>query len=179
MTDEEIVALIQKGNKDKFGLIIDRYQKKLFWYVKNLINQADEEVDDLVEDVLIKTYENIQDFEISKKFSSWIYRIAHNKAVDYMKKAKIKITTIEDKEELIKKEEKLMEDLMIENEKKELVAKAIGKLEIKYKEVILLYFFEDKNYEEISDILRIPTSNVGVLLMRGKEKLKKNLNSKI
>lgn len=175
MSDEEIVVQIQKGKVDEYGLIIDRYQKKLFWYVKNLVNQADEEVEDLVEETLIKAYRNIQSFEKGKKFSSWIYRIAHNQAVDFIKKAKLKVTTIEDKEELIEKEEKLMEDLMIENEKKVMVAEAIGKLDIKYKEIVLLYFFEDKSYEEISDILHIPVNNVGVLLFRAKEKLKKKL----
>ncbi len=101
MTDEEIVVLVQKGEVENFGLIIDKYQRKLFWYVKNLINQADGEVEDLVEEVLIKAYQNIQGFETDKKFSSWIYRIAHNLAVDFMKKSKLKTTTIEDKEELI------------------------------------------------------------------------------
>lgn len=175
MSDEEIVVQVQNGKVDEYGLIIDRYQKKLFWYVKNLINQTDEEVEDLVEETLVRAYQNIQGFEKGKKFSSWIYRIAHNQAVDFIKKAKLKTTSIEDKEELIEKEEKLMEDLMIEDENKTMVADAIGKLEIKYKEIILLYFFENKSYEEISDILHIQTTNVGVLLFRAKEKLKKIL----
>lgn len=179
MTDEEVIVLIQKGDTEKFGLIIDKYQKKLFWYVKNLINQPDEEIEDQVEEVLIKTYQNIQGFETNKKFSSWIYRIAHNLAIDFMKKSKLKITLIEDKEELIEKEEKLMEDLMIESERKKLVAEAVSKLEIKYKEVVLLYFFENKSYEEISDILHISISSVGVILLRAKEKMKKTLNSKL
>ena len=129
MTDEEIVILIQKGDTEKYELIIDKYQKKLFWYVKNLINQADEEIEDQVEEVLIKAYENIQGFDSRKKFSSWIYRIAHNLAVDFMKKSKLKTTTIEDKEELIEKEEKLMEEMEIEKENKKRVANAIEKLE--------------------------------------------------
>ena len=63
----------------------------------------------------------------------------------------------------------------MEKENKKRVANAIEKLEIKYKEVVLLYFFDEKSYEEMSDILHVPVSNIGVLLFRAKEKLKKIL----
>lgn len=173
MTDEEVVEKVQEGDVDKFGEIIDRYQGKLFGYMKNLVNQKNEDVEDLVADTLLKTYENIQGFDTKKKFSSWIYRIAHNRAIDYFKKRKVIITEIEDKEEFLMSNDKLLEEVEIEKEQSKLITESINKLEIKYKEVVLLYYYEEKSYEEISDILKIPTSNVGVLLHRAKEKLKR------
>lgn len=175
VSDEKIVKLIQGGKVEKFGEIIERYQGKLFGYIKNLINQNNMEVEDVVEDTLISAYQNLNGFDTSKKFSSWIYRIAHNKAIDYFKKKRLKKESLEDKDETIESNKKLIEELEIEKENKAMVNKAVDKLELKYKEVVVLYFFEDKSYEEISDILHISTSSVGVLLFRAKIILKKIL----
>jgi RNA polymerase sigma-70 factor (ECF subfamily) len=176
VSDEKIVKLIQGGEKEKFGEIIKRYQGRLFGYIKNLINQNNMEVEDVVEDSLISAYENLNGFDTSKKFSSWIYRIAHNKAIDYFKKKRIKSEEIDSRDEILEtRNEKLIEELEIEKEEKKVVARAIENLELKYREVVLLYYFEEKSYEEISDILHIPVSNVGVLLFRAKIMLKKIL----
>ena len=78
MTDEEIVRLVQLGEKEKYGEIVERYERQLLIYVRRLINQREEEVEDLVQDVFISAYVNIQGFDHKLKFSSWIYRIAHN-----------------------------------------------------------------------------------------------------
>lgn len=176
VSDEKIIKIIQDGDKEKFGEIIGRYQGRLFGYIKNLINQNNMDVEDVVEDTLVSAYENLNGFDTTKKFSSWMYRIAHNKAVDYFKKKRLKTEDIEDKSETLKTgKEKLIEELEIEKERKIMVTKAVKSLELKYKEVILLYYFEDKDYGEISDILHISVSSVGVLLYRAKEKLKKIL----
>jgi RNA polymerase sigma-70 factor (ECF subfamily) len=175
MTDEEVVELVQKGDKNKFGEIVERYQEKLFWYVKGVINQNNEEVEDVVQEVFLSSYENILSFDCNKKFSSWIYRIAHNKAIDTFRKKRVKKESIEDYDEFFGNDDKLLEELQIDKEKEESVEKAINKLELKYKEVVRLYYFDQKSYDEISDILRIPTGNVGVLLFRAKSILKKEL----
>lgn len=178
MTDNEVVALILSGEKEKFGEIIDRYQSKLYGYLRNFTNQEPEVVEDLVSEVLINCYTNLQSFDNNKSFSSWIFRIAHNRAIDFFKKNK-NIKTINNSDdwlENIASEEKLFEDLEIEAENKKELAETLVGLELKYREVIMLYFFEDKSYEEISDILHIPVSNVGVWLHRAKEKLRKLIN---
>lgn len=175
MTDEQIVKLVQGGEIEEYGKIVKAYEGRLYGYVRNLTNQGREEVEDLVEDILIKGYENIQGFDITKSFSSWIFRIAHNTAIDFFKKKKLKQENIEDKEEILISNDKLIEELEIEKEEKKLIQKALEKLELNYKEVIILYFFEERSYEEIADILHTSTSNVGVLLSRSKEKLKKIL----
>jgi len=173
VTDEEIVRLVQEGNVEKYSLIMGSYQKRIYGYLRNLTNQSPEEVEDLTQEVFISAYQNLQSFETNKKFSSWIFRIAHNKAVDFFKKRKVKMTSSEEYEEIIDGGEKLLEEIEIEKENRIEVMRAVECLELKYKEVVLLYFFDNKSYEEISDILRIPVNNVGVLLYRAKEKLKK------
>lgn len=172
-TDEEIIEKVKKGNSELYGVIVEKYRSLLMRYVRRVTNQAEEEVEDIVQEVFIKGYENVQSFDQTKKFSSWIYRIAHNLCIDFFRK-KIPITSvIEDGEELFESGEKLIEELAMEKEKAEEVVRAVERLELKYREVILLYYFEEKSYDEISDILHINTSNVGVLLLRAREKLKK------
>lgn len=171
--DEGIVRKVQKGEIEAYGEIVKRYDKLLFRYIKRVTNQQNEEVEDLLQDTFVRSYENIQGFDTKKKFSSWIYRIAHNICIDHFRKKRLIKLDIEDQEEWLGSGEKLIEDLEIEKEDKKRVVEAVEKLELKYKEVIVLYYFEEKSYEEISDILHIQTSNVGVILKRGKEKMKK------
>ena len=177
MTDEEVAQQVQNGQKEQYAEIVERYEGKLFGYIRKLINQPAEEVEDLLQEVFISAYVNIKGFDTHKQFSSWIYRIAHNKAIDYFKKRRFKKVTAldEDNEEWIVTKEKLQEELEIETEERKRIKQAIRALDWHYKEVITLYFFEEKSYEEISDILHVPTTNVGVLLHRAKSKLKKNL----
>lgn len=175
MSDEELIKIIVEGDREKFGEIIERYQEKIFGYLKNLTNQSNEEIEDLMAEVFINGYTNLQSFDTKKKFSSWIFRIAHNRAIDFFKKRKIKTKTMEESEEMIGDGKKIFEEIEIEKEERKRVNQAVEKLEIKYREVILLYFYDERSYEEISDILHIPTSNVGVLLYRAKDKLKKLL----
>lgn len=175
INDEKIVAKVKSGNTELYGKIVGKYQLPLLRYVKRVTNQENEEVEDIVQDIFIKAYENIQGFDDTKKFSSWLYGIAHNTCIDFFRSNRQKTNVGDEFEELIPSKDELIEDLLIEKEKKVEVAKAIRKLELKYREVILLYFFEEKSYEEIGDILKINKTHVGVLLLRAKEKLKKIL----
>lgn len=177
MTDEEIVDLVQQGDKDKYDEIVKRYENKLFVYLKNLTNQPTEEIEDLLQEVFIKSYINLQSFDSKKKFSSWIYRIAHNQAVDFIKHKQFKKQIIDDNEEFIDNKEKLIEELEIEHEQERLIQSRITLLNLKYREVIILFYFENKSYEEISDILHIPVSHVGVLIFRARKELKNKLKS--
>ena len=173
MVDEEIVELVKKGNTEAFGEIVEKYQGPILGYIRKMINQTTEEAEDLTQEVLISAYENINGFERGRKFSSWIYRIAHNKAIDYFKKRKVKTSQIEDMEELLMENKQLIEDLEIQKEEIKKLRMAVEKLELNFREIIVLNYFEEKSYEEISDILKIPVNNVGVLLYRARKLLKK------
>jgi RNA polymerase sigma-70 factor (ECF subfamily) len=175
MTDEEIIKLVVNGDVEKYGEIINRFEKRLRGFIKKFIGN-NLEVDDLVEDSLISAYQNLNGFDFKLKFSSWILRIAHNKTVDFIKRKKPNL--VGDELDDVKEDKKLIEELEIEKENKIELHRAIDKLELKYKEIIVLYFFEEKSYEEISDILHITISNVGVMLSRAKEKLKKYYEKK-
>lgn len=173
LSDEEIVERVQKGERGQFGVVIDRYQEKLARYVRKMTSLREEDVEEVVAESLIRAYENIQEFDKRKKFSSWIYRITHNRTIDYWRKNKNQVALTEEAEELREDGKKLAEEMEIENEQKERVGKALERLELKCKEVLVLYYFEEKSYEEIADILRLSVSSVGVRLYRAKKELKR------
>ena len=75
MTDEEIALRVQRGDADAYGTLIERYQAKLMRYARKFLVDS-EDATDIVQDIFIKTYENIQSFDATRRFSPWIYRIA-------------------------------------------------------------------------------------------------------
>ena len=121
----------------------------------------------------IKAFVNLRGFDTRRKFSSWIYRIVHNEAVNEIKKGSKLINWSAEKWKRQEGDSEDMVDKMSEQEVVALLEKNLGKMELKYKEVLVLYYLEEKSYEEISEILRVPMGTVGVRISRAKIQLKK------
>lgn len=176
-TDNELVEIIRGGNQLLFAELITRYQQKLFYYVNRLINHPDD-AEDTVQDVFLKVYKNLHSYNTQLKFSSWIYRIAHNEAVNWLRQnTKYIKESIEQSEYL---ENTLADDhnIAVELDVKDSLEKtsqAINRLPKKYQEVLILKFVEEKSYEEIADILHKPVNTVGVLINRARKLLKNSL----
>jgi len=175
VSDNDLVKEIKK-DPELYSRIIERYQGKLFAYIYRLVGDK-EEAEDLLQDVFIKSYRNLSSFDVERKFSSWIYRIAHNEAVNYIKRKSLKrfiswesITATKDKLEMSSVEEGADKAWLRKETEKE-VDDAIEQLPLKYRQVLLLRYFSDKSYEEISDILGKPVNTVGTLIKRAKNKL--------
>ena len=170
LSDEQLVEIIRKDNQELYSEIIKRYDQKLSHYLRKFIYDQDE-LEDVLQVVFIKVYKNLYGFNINRKFSSWIYRIAHNEALNHLRKySKERISLDEVEYKII--DEKI--DVGGDVDKKilkENIEKLLKKIREKYREPLILFYFEQKSYEEISDILRIPTSTVGTLISRGKKML--------
>ncbi len=173
LSDEELAKLVQKGETDKFGVLMERYQAKLFRYGRKFLYDSDN-IEDVVQEVFIKTYQNINSFDTSQRFSPWIYRIAHNTYVNAIKKSSIGPTYLVDFDALVS--HTVVDDPIVrekeQKEMKEVVDRGLSLIEPKYREILVLYFIEELSYKEISDILRIPIGTVGVRIMRAKEILR-------
>lgn len=174
-TDEEIVSMVQKGDIESFGLIMRRFEPKLLRYGTKFMSDRDD-IKDLVQEVFIKSYTNIQSFDITKRFSPWIYRIAHNEFINLIKKKKLKPLLFFDADEIFPHPiaEETADSRANEREFKEAMQVGLRELDPKYREVIVLYYFENLNYEEIAEVLHIPISTVGVRLNRAKSLFKKS-----
>lgn len=174
ISDEELVEQTRERDPEMYREIIVRYQSKLLRYAEKITNNR-ESAADVVQQAFIKAYKNLHGFNINRKFSSWIYRIVHNEAINYIKKHQREIKTsdmsIFDRFGGSDTTNEVVDELEAREMQKNLLDK-IEQLPVKYKAPLLLFFYEDKSYEEISDILRIPTGTVGTQINRGKKQLK-------
>ena len=176
-SDEEIVALSLQ-DQAHFGELISRYEVKLDRYITRLGVRTVEDRQDVLQEVFIKVYKNLNGFDTTMKFSSWIYRIAHNEAISWYRRQRVRPEghLVQDSETIFlmwEGESDSAEHLFDESVNAKEVTRAISELDQKYRAAIILRFFEHKEYEEISDILKIPTGSVGTLIHRGKQQLKK------
>jgi len=174
-TDTQLVKMALENAED-FIHIMKKYEIQLLVYIKRLTNIPTEDAQDLLQEVFIKTYQNLNGFDQSLKFSSWIYRITHNHTISSFRKNKNaqKNISLEDNEELFKR---LTDDTDLKKDldqkiQKEKIATALSKLDIKYREVLILKYLEDKDYSEISNILQKPQGTIATLLNRAKIKFK-------
>jgi RNA polymerase sigma-70 factor, ECF subfamily len=169
LIDEKVVEIVRNNDNEIYAEIVKRYQEKLLRYASYLVKD-EEKAADVVQSTLIKAYVNLNSFNTSKKFSSWIYRITHNEAMNIVKKYKKEVVMQDgfDGESEI--------DIEKEYDKKELkqmVRKCLDGIPLKYKESLSLYYLEEKSYKEISDILRIPIGTIGTRINRGKLLMRK------
>jgi len=182
-TDAQWVALSLK-NPDAFGPLVDRYEAKLSRYIRRLSGLEKESVQDVLQEVFIKTYTHLNDYNPQLSFSSWIYRITHNETINHLRKNKKQtILPLESEDE---ESTKLIEvlrsevDVEAELERKQLIEKiqqTIGQLPGRYREILVLRYMEDLDYQEISDILKMPMGTVATQINRAKKKFKEGWNA--
>lgn len=180
MSDVEMVrlALVEQAF---FAHIITRYEAKLNRYLRRLGVNNDDDRADVLQDIFIKVYKNLHGYNQSLPFSSWIYRIAHNEAVSWHRKRSVRPEghLVLDSDDILNFQRAKEESSEVSVDKQinaEQLAKAMDKIDEKYRAVLVLRYFEHKDYNEISDILQIPAGSVGTLLYRGKRALRDVLN---
>lgn len=174
--DEEIARLVQRGQVEVFQVLIERYDPKMTRYAKRFLFIGDD-AKDLVQEVFIKAYVNIQSFDVSRRFSPWLYRIAHNEFVNAIKKRQKERENVSlfDFDNLFPHlfAKETADGEMEQKEIRDVLDGSLNKLKPKYREPLVLYYFEEMDYKAIADILHISVSTVGVRLQRGKAMLKK------
>lgn len=173
-TDEELAALVQGKNEEAFGVLMHRYQPKLLRYGRKFLSDS-APIEDVVQEVFITTYQNIQSFDAARQFSPWIYRIAHNLFVNALR-AKSRQPFITVDLDLFSAHTAYEIDPAGEEERTEmkvLVDQGLAALTPIYREILILYYLEQLSYQEIAEVLHVPTGTVGIRLRRAREALKK------
>lgn len=174
-TDEELVAESLK-DAGAYAFLVERYEEKLLRYIMRISASSLEDAEDILQEVFISAYKNLNSFDQDLKFSSWIYRITHNKAISHYRKvtARPRTTTYEGDNELLNilsSDEDLARDLDRKYTAEE-VRRVLELMEERYREVLVLKFLEDKDYKEISDVLEKPMGTVATLINRAKKQFK-------
>ncbi len=176
-TDEQLVVLTLK-NQDYYLCLMKRYEARLLNYILKISNISREDGEDILQEVFVKAYQNLNDFDLNFKFSNWIYSIAHNATISAFRKKKVRPQTVswEDKDlNNILKSTLDVENTSLQKLTYKQILKIINQLPLKYKDVLILKFVEGKDYREISDILRKPMGTIATLINRAKKSLKQEL----
>lgn len=172
MIDDENKLIMEaiNGKTESFGLLVEKYQNKMFNLALQITNDNDS-AKDIVQESFIKAYKKLKGFDSNKKFFSWIYRITLNESLNYKNHSKF-TTSISD--EMIDNNQSAFEDLE-KNETSLKIKKVINRLDDKYKSLILLKHFQGLSYDEISEILNLPMGKVKSRLYIAREKLRISL----
>jgi RNA polymerase sigma-70 factor (ECF subfamily) len=177
-SDAELVRMTLQ-DPEKFALIIERYEQKLMRYLNYFTGANNHHAEDIFQETMIKVYRNLNGFDKKLSFSSWIYRIAHNEALNYLRKNRQQAAvSLEAEDEASMSLLKVLaseENVMMEAARKETsgkVREVLKRLREDYREVLILRYLEDYDYNEISYVLKKPLGTVGVLLARAKNAFK-------
>ena len=185
--DSEKVERALQGDQQAYSKLLTKYKGAIFNLVYKMVKNK-EEAEDLVQETFVKAFGALPTFDERYAFSTWLFKIASNNCIDYLRKKKLKTFSIdktaESKDGEIKQS---FEDIKtpdpeisaIEKEKKSLIEAAIDSLPAKYRDAIILRHKEDKSYEEIADILNLPIGTIKARIFRAREKLKQYLKKKM
>lgn len=181
-TDEELVRLTLK-DKEYYQYLLKRYEARLLRYVIRVAQIGQEDARDVLQEVFLKVYVNLNDFDPLLKFSSWIYRISHNEAITFLRKNKNKLSKVDfELDRVLTESARTDLDIKEAIDQKNFLAsfqEVINNLNNKdYRDVLILRYVEEKDYREISDILKKPMGTVATLLNRAKKQLKSELQKK-
>lgn len=180
--DEQLAAEVQKGNLESFNTLLQRFRPKILRYGNKFLLQPGD-IEDVTQDIFLKAYQNIQSFDVTRKFSPWIYRIAHNEFINLGKKRKgepldfFDFDTFFPHPQTPDTSEKDLDKKIDDQHTKTVLNKFLDKLPAKYREPLVLYYIEDLDYKDIAEILRVPVGAVGVRLNRAKKKLQEMSSS--
>ncbi|HKV13203.1 MAG TPA: sigma-70 family RNA polymerase sigma factor [Thermoanaerobaculia bacterium] len=180
-TDEDLVAAVLEGDRERFGDLVDRYQARLVNYLFRLLRNADD-AHDLAQEVLVKVYQVLDRYDPQYKFSTWLFRVAQNAAIDQIRRRRLKVVSLrqEDDEgesrdwELPAPERGPYGELR-NQERGDAIQEAIESLPWEYRELILLRHFGELPYEEIARMKQMPLGTVKNKLFRGRQMLKDKL----
>ena len=176
VSDSEL-ATQSLRDPERFAFLVERYSAKLFRYVGRVTRLPIDHLEDIVQDIFLKAYRGLASYNPQLPFSSWIYRIAHNESISFLRKHKhnLHVASLDIDDRIVAHLADVQQDA-IDTFTKKKVNDALAQLPEKYAAVLVLYFFEDKDYESISDILKVPAGTVATRLRRGKQKLNQLLS---
>ena len=168
------VNKVLNGDTHSFSYLVDKYKDVVFSIaVKVLKNREDAE--ELAQESFIKAYKSLHTFKGNARFSTWLYRITYNNCISETRKKKLKYVSSDDVQLPDEPEEMNFDGIPAENRSKFIKA-ALEKLPQDEYMLILLYYFEDKQVDEIAEITKMSDSNVKVKLFRARKKLYSILN---
>lgn len=171
-TDGELAQQILGGDLDALTELLGRYEQSILRYAISIVRDPDD-AEDVVQTAYIRAYQNLRQYDPKRPFRPWLFRIVRNQALNWLRSHRTHVYGEAAQRHLDQLESG--EDTHASLEKQELqqqIQRYLFELPLKYREALVLYYLEERSYQEVSDILRIPIGTVGTNISRGKQQLK-------
>jgi len=183
--DYDLVDRAKLNDQAAFARLMEKYQKPLYFHINKIVHDK-EMLEDLVQEIFLKAFDNIHSFDATYAFSTWLYRIATNHSIDYLRKKKLKTLSIDQPYQTRDGELKLeladddaeADDQILHQQRVNIIMEAIENLPEKYERIIRLRHMEEKSYQEIAEIMNLPLGTVKAHIFRARELLNKHLKDK-
>ena len=178
-TDQYYIDKVCAGNTNAFAILVERYKNMVFTLALRMVKNR-EEAEEIAQDAFVKAFRSLNKFKGDSKFSTWLYKIAYNLSIDYLKRAKrfIKSDLIDEINEGNLGVEQDVLSLIENNERKQFIEKALYFLPYDDRIIITLFYFEELSLHEIGDIIGIKSNAVKVKLYRSRKKIYELLKDK-
>ena len=177
-TDEVYIKALQGGDTSALVGIMELYQHKIFSLIMNMVKNEDDATE-LTQDVFLKVYDKSTEFRFQSKFSTWLYRIAYNTSLSFLRKKKLDIRSLEPVHENEWKGGSPDLDSLREEERNRYISMALEKLGPQQKLLIQLFYLEELTVKEIIEITNIPESSVKTGLLRARNNLFRHLQTEL
>ncbi|MFW6205829.1 MAG: RNA polymerase sigma factor [Gemmatimonadota bacterium] len=186
LSDKDVIAQARQGRDSAFRELISRYERPVFSVIYRMVGDR-ELSEDLAQDTFIKVLNALDKYDPSYKFSSWIFKIAHNTTIDHLRKKQPETLSLEGSPHARTREQAEAtaftpvdraedpEGYTASQQIGEEIETALQGLRPEYREAILLWHVEGRPYDEIAEIMDLPLGTVKTFIHRGRNELRKKL----
>jgi RNA polymerase sigma-70 factor (ECF subfamily) len=177
LSDIELIAKAIGGREDGFEELVRRYQRPIIGYVYRMLSDYEAALD-VTQEVFIKVYNSLEKYSSDYKFSTWLYRIAHNAAIDHMRRNSVNQQSLETESEdgsyqlQIESPRPTPEQEREHTEWRNEIEAVVNCLPAAYRDLIILRHSRDMSYDEIAEIMRLPLGTVKNRLFRAREMMR-------
>ena len=178
--DQYYIERVLGGDTTSYRPLVEKHQDLVFTIVHRIVAST-EEAEEVAQDVFIKAYKKLHDFQGKAKFSTWLYRIAYNTAISHSRKKKVVVLTMEENTIENYSVDEMCDDIMGLSalEQKKLIHHALSVLPRTDNLIISLFYFHEKDIEEIGNNIGMTSNNVKFKLFRIRKKLLREMNKMI
>lgn len=175
--DYALVEAAKAGSQAAYGELMERYRESIYFMMFKMVRNADD-ADDLTIEAFGKAFSRLDQYSPSFAFSTWLFKIASNNCIDFMRKKRIKVTSMDtgyttDSGEVIYFDARAStqnpEEAIIHLQKVKMMRGLVDKLKPRYRELVELRYFEELSYEEIAETLNLPLGTVKAQLFRARD----------
>ena len=176
--DNIYISKVLEGDRNAFAYLVDKYKTMVYSIALRLVKDR-EEAEEISQDAFIKAYQSLASFKGKAKFSSWLYRIVYNTAISRLRQQPADRVLLDESNitDTLYMESKENYDTLSAGERKKYLEKALDSLDSDERMFIILYYYEERNLDEIAEIAGLTKTNTKVKLFRARKKMLSVLQS--